>query len=138
MFTRTELGLAIGATLWAGASLAGEGTGLAFAPLLGAPLLLHLRRPRVAAIAVAAAAFGLFASGVSEENPASLAAVLAATYSLGRHAGGASGYAPVLVLALALTALGPTAPVDVIFFCYGLPGALLAGPTRRSPAQPAP
>lgn len=135
MFTRTELGLAIGATVWAAVSLAGEGTALAFAPLLGAPLLLHLRRPRVAAIAVAAAAFGLFASGVSEENPASLAAVLAATYSLGRHAGGASGYAPVLVLALALTALGPTAPVDVIFVLFVLTGTWVAGRIVRRRAE---
>jgi hypothetical protein len=77
--TRTELAVAAMAAVWAAVFLAGEGAAIAFAPLLGLATLPFRRRPALATSA----------SGVSEENPSSLAAGLTVMFSLGRRGSGA-------------------------------------------------
>lgn len=115
MVTRTELAVAAVCAAWAAAFLAGEGAEVAVAPLLGLAVLPFRSHPILAALAVAAVTLATFALGVSEENPAALAAVLTVTYALGRHAPGAKGYVPVLALAIALTIFDGSAWIDVVF-----------------------
>jgi signal transduction histidine kinase len=131
MVTRTELGLAAACAAWAAVFLAGEGAALAFAPLLGLVVLPHRRHPIGAALAVSVVVAAVAASGVSEENPATLAAGLTVTYALGRHAPGPLGYAPVLALAFALTAVGGPAWVDVVFVVFVLTGTWACGRVVR-------
>ena len=76
------------------------------------------RHPVAAILAASAVTLAMLASGVSEETPASLAAGLFATYALGRHTSGASGYAPVLALAAALTVIDGAAVADVVFVLF--------------------
>jgi hypothetical protein len=121
--TRTELLVAPVAAAWAAVFLAGEGAAVAFAPLFGLATLPCLRRPAVATLAVAAVAVATSASGVSEENPASLAASFTVVYALGRHGSGARSYAPVLVLTLALIVVGGIAVADLVFVLFVLTSA---------------
>ena len=117
MFTRTELAIAAACAVWAAAFLAGEGALVAFAPAYGLAVLPHRRRPIVAALAVAGVALVAILAGVSEESPAGLAAALTATYALGRWAGGAVPYLPVVALAAALTIVDGLTWVDAAFVC---------------------
>ena len=116
--TRRDIGIAAVCAVWAAAFLAGEGAALAFAPLFGVAVLPARRHPVAAILAASAVTLATLASGVSEESPASLAAGLFATYALGRHTGGASGYAPVLALAAALTVIDGAAVADVVFVLF--------------------
>ena len=118
MVTRTELAVAAGAAAWAAVFLAGEGAAIFFAPLLGLATLPYRRRPTVATLAVAAVALAMSASGVSQENPSSLAAGLTVMFSLGRHGSGARSFAPVVVLTFALNAVGGFAIADLVFILF--------------------
>lgn len=137
MVTRTELAVAALAAGWAAVFLAGEGAPVAFAPLFGLATLPYRRRPAVAAVAVAAVAVATFAGGVSEENPASLAAGLTVMFALGRHGSGARSYAPVVVLTFALIGVGGFAVADLVFVLFMLSltwtcGRLVRLRTRRA------
>jgi len=125
--TRTELGLAVVSAVWAAVFLAGEGAVVVFAPLLGLVVLPHRRYPIGAVLAVSVVVLAVGAAGVSEENPATLAAGLVVTYALGRHTSGAVAYLPVLALALALTAVGGPVLVDVIFVVFVLTATWTSG-----------
>ncbi len=123
MATRTELAVATAAAIWAAVFLAGDGALIAFAPLFGAATLPYRRRTVLAALAVAAVTLAAILAGVSEESPASLAAVLTVTYALGRHA----SYPPVLVLAAALTAVDGLAIADGVFVVFFLTATWACG-----------
>jgi signal transduction histidine kinase len=118
--TRTELAVAAVAAAWAAVFLAGEGAAVAFAALYGVATLPYRRHPAGATLAVAAVAVATFASGVSEENPASLASALTVMYALGRHGSGALSYTPVLVLTFALIAVDGFAAADLAFTLFVL------------------
>ena len=118
MVTRTELAVAVVAAVWAAVFLAGEGAAVAFAPLFGLATLPYRRRPAAASVAVAAVALATAASGVSEENPSSLAAGFTVTFALGRHGSGALSFAPVLVLTFALIAVGGFTVADLVFVLF--------------------
>jgi signal transduction histidine kinase len=115
-----ELAVAAVAAVWAAVFLAGEGAAVAFAPLFGVATLPYRRRPAVASLAVAAVTVATSASGVSEENPASLASGLTVMYALGRFGSGALSYAPVLVLTFALIAVDGFAAADLVFVLFVL------------------
>jgi signal transduction histidine kinase len=116
--SRTELAVSAAVAVWAAAFLAGEGAALAFAPLLGLATLPYRRRPAAATVAVAAVALATAASGVSEENPSSLAAGFTVTFALGRHGSGARSFAPVVVLTFALIGVGGFNPADLVFVLF--------------------
>jgi signal transduction histidine kinase len=125
--TRQETGVAVVCAAWAAVFLAGEGAALAFAPLLGLAVLPYRRRPVVAALAVAAVAFAAFAAGVSEENPATLAAGFTVVYAVGRHVPGPWAFAPVVVLALALIAYDGFTAADAVFVLFILTATWTCG-----------
>ena len=132
MARRMELGVAAACTAWAAAFLAGEGAALAFAPLLGLAVLPLRRHPAGAVLAVAAVTLAMYLSGVSEENPAALAAGLTVTYALGRHARGTASLA-LVALGLALTIVGGLAVADAVFVAFVLAATWTCGHlVRRS------
>jgi signal transduction histidine kinase len=112
---------------WAAVLLLGEGPALAFAPVLGLAVVHYRRRPIASALGVASVTLALHLSGVSEENAASVAAGLTVTYALGRHSPGARGYAPVLVLGLALTIVDWLTVADAVFVGFVLTGTWACG-----------
>jgi signal transduction histidine kinase len=125
--TRTDLGVAVVCAVWAAVFLAPEGAAVAFAPLLGAAALPARSRPVLATLAVSLVALAMFASGVSEENEATLAAGLFVIYSLGRHTRGVAGYAPVLALAAALTVVDGVRVPDIAFVLFFLTATWACG-----------
>jgi signal transduction histidine kinase len=124
---RTDLGIAIVCAAWTAAFLADDGAALALAPLFGLAVLPARRRPVAATLAVAAVTLATLLAGVSEEDQSTLAAGLYVTYTLGRHTGGALGYAPLLALAAALTVTGGVAPADVAFVLFVLSATWTCG-----------
>jgi signal transduction histidine kinase len=135
VFTRTEYAIAAACAGWAAAFLAGEGALLAFAPAFGVAVLPHRRRPILAALAVAAVVLVAILAGVSEESPAALAAGLTATYALGRRAGGAVPYLPVVALAAALTAVDGLTWADAAFVMFILTATWTCGRLVRRRAE---
>jgi len=120
MLTRTEIAVAAVCAAWAAASLAGEGWFVLAAPVFGAAVLPFRRRPVLATVAVSVASLALFAAGVSEENPVTLAAGLVVAYGLGRHAPALHAPVPLAALAAGLTAVDGIRAVDAVFVAFVL------------------
>jgi signal transduction histidine kinase len=133
--TRTELLVAAAAAAWAAAFLAGEGALVLFAPLFGLATLPYRRRPVVAALAVAAVTLAAILAGVSEEDAASLGAGLTTMFALGRYVSGPTAYAPVPVLALALTVVDGLTVADGVFVMFVLTATWTCGRLVRRGAE---